>query len=264
MQERNYFIQANGNKLQVREINPSKSPGACEETLVFLHEGLGSIEQWRDFPRLLAEATGMRALLYDRYGFGGSDPLKEPRDRMYLQREAHESLPAVLESCKVDKPILIGHSDGGTIALLYAARFPESARGVITEAAHVFVEEVTVAGIVEAVAAYETGTLREKLTRFHGDRTDAMFRGWSDTWLTPEYREWNIESILEAIDCPVLAIQGENDEYGTIAQLQAIAGKVSGRSEYLLIPDCGHIPHHQARIQVLREMTQFIDGLRRE
>jgi pimeloyl-ACP methyl ester carboxylesterase len=231
-------------------------------TLVFLHEGLGSIGQWRDFPLLLAEATGLGALVYERYGFGGSDPLQEPRDARYLEQEAHVSLPELLAVCGVTAPILIGHSDGGTIALLYAAQFPDHPRGMITEAAHVYVEELSLAGIREAAKAFETGNLREKLERFHGDRTSSMFYGWSDTWQSPEFREWNIEGRLGNIRCPLLAIQGELDEYGTASHLQALCDGVQGPVERLMIPECGHIPHHQARETVLLEMTRFIGQLK--
>jgi len=134
--------------------------------------------------------------------------------------------------------------------------------GIITEAAHVFVEDVTLIGIREAVAAYETGDLKSKLARYHGEKTDAIFSGWCDTWLSPPFRTWNIEECLERIHCPLLAIQGEDDQYGSAAQVQAIAGRVSGRSEFLLIPGCGHVPHHQARDRVLSEMTRFIAGLK--
>jgi len=262
LEERTFFVRAGGHNLQIMTLAHPGTPQGGAATLVFLHEGLGSIGQWRDFPRLLAAATGLGALVYDRYGFGGSDPLQEERDGMYLQREAHETLPQVLESCGIDRPVLIGHSDGGTIALLFAARFPDLPRGVITEAAHVFIEEVTLAGIRGAVAAFESGGLRGKLARYHGERTESMFRGWSDTWLAPEFREWSMEDRLAEIRSPVLAIQGADDEYGTAAQLHAIAGGVSGRSDFRLIPGCGHIPHQQAQEQVLREMTRFVEGLK--
>jgi pimeloyl-ACP methyl ester carboxylesterase len=261
-EERMFFVRAGGHNLRTMTLNPSNPPDGNESTLVFIHEGLGSIGQWRDFPFLLAEATGLGAVVYERYGFGGSDPLQEPRDVGYLGREAHDVLPELLAECGVSAPILIGHSDGGTIALQYAARFPESPRGVISEAAHVFVEEISLSGIREAVKAFETGGLREKLARYHGDRTDAMFHGWCDTWQTPEFLRWNITGQLADIRCPLLAIQGEDDEYGTAAQLQTICDRVSGPVERLMVPDCGHIPHQQARDTVLREMTRFIGQLK--
>jgi len=256
------FIRADGHRLRVLSIEPPQQ-AAGSPTLVFLHEGLGSIEQWRDFPRLLGAATDCRAVVYDRYGFGGSDPLQERRTVAYLEHEAHHSLPEVLAACGVDRPILIGHSDGGSIALLYAARFPGQPLGVITEAAHVFVEPITLTGIRAAVELFETSDLPERLARFHGERTDSMFRGWSDVWLSPEFARWNIEPCLGQITCPLLAIQGEDDQYGSIAQVQAIVGQVSGRADFALIPGCGHVPHHQARSQVMAEMTRFITGLKK-
>src|SRR6185369_9697949 len=182
-------------------------PGAVP-CLVFLHEGLGSIGQWRDFPRELARETGLCALVFDRPGFGCSDPLPRPRDGRYLQREDLGSLIAVLDACQIAYPILIGHSDGGTLALLYAAAFPERTPGVIVEAAHVFVEELTLAGIRSAEKAYDGGVLRGGLTRYHGEQTDRMFRRWLDDWLSPEFATWNVEERLGAITCPVLVIQG--------------------------------------------------------
>lgn len=260
LEENNFFVPVGGHNLRVMTITPPGRPNGNEATLVFLHEGLGSIGQWRDFPRALAEATGLGAVLFDRCGFGGSDPLNRGNEPS-LQREDLSGLAGVLDACPVRAPILIGHSDGGTIALLYAARFPERPLGVITEAAHVFVEEATLAGIRHAVRAFETGGLRQRLARYHGKNTDAMFHGWRDDWLLPRYSEWNIESSLRSIRCPLLLIQGEDDEYGTAAQLEAIAGGVSGRAEIALIPECGHNPHHQARERVLAGMKQFIDGL---
>jgi pimeloyl-ACP methyl ester carboxylesterase len=261
--ERIFETRAQGHLLRAKSIKPSGGQPDDAPTLVFLHEGLGSIEQWRDFPQALMRETGLAVLVYDRYGFGGSEPLQKGRDGLHLQREDISCLSALLESCEVRAPILIGHSDGGTIALLYAARFPERPRGVIVEATHVFVEEATRAGIRDALSAYEKGGLREKLVRYHGDKTDAMFSRWCDDWLAPEFQDWSIEASISSIRCPVLVIQGEDDEYGTAAQVESIRNRVSGRVESLMIQACGHNPHHQAREQVLREMARFISGLRR-
>lgn len=260
-EERTFFAQANGCNLRVMTILPSGRQAEGEATLVFLHEGLGSIGQWRDFPRALAEATGLGAVVFDRFGFGGSDQLNRSNEHS-LQREDLSGLAGVLDACGVHTPILVGHSDGGTIALLYAAQFPGRTRAVLTVAAHVFVEEATLSGIRNAVQAFETGDLRQKLQRYHTDNTDSMFEGFKDDWLLPRHREWNIESRLHSIRCPVLVMQGEDDEYGTIAQVEAIAAGVSGRVERALIPACGHSPHHQARERVLSEMKRFIDGLK--
>ena len=262
-EERIFETRAQGHLLRTMSIRPCGGQPDDAPTLVFLHEGLGSIEQWRDFPRAMTRETGLASLVYDRYGFGGSEPLQKVRDGLHLQREDISCLSALLDACGVRTPILIGHSDGGTIALLYAARFPERPQGVIVEATHVFVEEATRAGIRDALKAYETGGLRERLARYHGDKTDTMFHRWHDDWLAPEFQEWSIEAGLSSIRCPVLVIQGEDDEYGTVAQVESIRNRVSGRVESIMIQACGHNPHHQARERVLREMARFISGLQR-
>ncbi len=250
-----------GHSVRAKLLKPLTGYSEADPTMVFLHEGLGSIEQWRDFPQALVSETGLAALIFDRYGFGGSDPLHRARDGSYLQREDISSLVGVLDSYDVKSPILIGHSDGGTVALLFASHFPDRAVGVIVEATHVFTEDLTLRGIRAAVVAYNDRGLRKKLLRYHGDKTDDMFFRWLDDWLSPEFSDWNIEAGLPAICCPVLIIQGEDDEYGTIAQVTSIRNRVSGRVENLLIPGCGHSPHHQARAAVLQEMKRFIAGI---
>lgn len=226
--------------------------------LVFLHEGLGSVAQWKDFPGLLCDRTGHAGFVFDRRGHGKSDPLGIPRRPEYLHEEAHRWLPDVLENQGIEKPVLIGHSDGGTIALLFAARFPEKVTAVITEAAHVFVEPVTLEGIRKAVDLYNGTDLEKRLAAYHGKNTAGVFHNWADTWLDPRFRTWNVEGDLADIRCPLLVIQGEDDEYGTPAQVEAIAGKTSGPADAWLIPRCGHIPHQQAREAVLLRMAGFI------
>lgn len=254
---RTFALRAGTHTLQAMTLEPAgATPGGT--TLVFLHEGLGSIAQWRDFPQQVVAATGLKALVYDRVGHGGSGPLTAAREAYYLHQEAEEGLPAVLDACGISSPLLVGHSDGGTIALLYAANFPDRPRALVTEAAHVFVEEITLAGIRAAVEAYESGDLRGRLARHHGERTGPMFRGWSDTWLSPGFRHWSIEAALPHVRCPILAIQGEDDEYATPAQVQAIAAGAPRRTEVLLLPGCGHTPHQQARDRVLREIVRFV------
>lgn len=256
-------IHAAGHRLHAERIEPEPAdPGAGGTTLVFLHEGLGSIGQWRDFPSLLSERTGLPALVYDRWGYGKSEPFTLPRDMRYLHDEARAGLPAVLDACRIGKAILIGHSDGGSIALIYASTHPENVRAVITEAAHVFVEDVTLEGIREAISVYAATDLPKRLARYHGDKTDLVFRGWSETWLSPGFRSWNIEDVLPGVRCPVLIIQGIDDRYGTPAQVRAIEGQVSGRAEALLVR-CGHIPHAEAREEVLEAMARFIEELKR-
>ena len=249
-----FTVKAAGHRLQARRLGRrEKGP-----VLVFLHEGLGSIAQWRDFPELLCRKAGLSGLVYDRLGYGGSDPLKEKRRVEYLHEEAFTSLPEVLKKCGIGKAFFIGHSDGGSIALLFAAVHPDRTAGLITEAAHVFVEDVSLDGIRAAVAAYHRGELREKLARYHAGNTEDAFRGWADTWLAPEFRNWSLEEYLPSIHAPVLAIQGQNDPYGTAAQVESIVGRVRGPAQGLIIPGCGHIPHLQAKHRVLSEMTEFI------
>ncbi|MGZ3606744.1 MAG: alpha/beta fold hydrolase [Syntrophales bacterium] len=255
-----FDIYAAKHRLTAEFISPWNKTGN-RPALVFLHEGLGSIGQWRDLPEQICVATGCPALVYDRWGHGGSDPLTESRRPCYLHDEALLSLPEVLEQCAIDKPILIGHSDGGSIAIIYAGTYPQKVAGIITEAAHVFVEDVTVEGIKRAVEIYESTDLKTRLDRFHGSNTDLMFRGWSNIWLSPEFRDWNIENCLPNVTCPLLVIQGKDDEYGTPAQVKAIVGTVVGPVRGLMIDNCGHIPHLQARERVFAEMVSFISAL---
>jgi pimeloyl-ACP methyl ester carboxylesterase len=253
-----FLVPAGGARLVARSLGLTGASARRSPTLVFLHEGLGSIAQWRDFPEALVERTGLPALIYDRRGHGGSDPLGVPHTRHYLHDEALEVLPEVLDRCGVGQTIPIGHSDGGSIALLFASAHPDRVCGAITEAAHVFVEDETITGIRRAGEAWLTTQLKNKLARYHGDKTHALFHAWQDTWLAPEFREWNIEDCLPGVRCPLLVIQGRDDEYATQAQVEAIARQASGPVETLLLPHCAHIPHHQAREPVLEAMTRFV------
>jgi pimeloyl-ACP methyl ester carboxylesterase len=260
--QRNLYIRAANHRLFAQRIEPvSELSIAAPVTLVFLHEGLGSIAQWRDFPARLSIATGLPALVYERWGYGNSDILDNPRTVHYLHDEALMSLPEVLQQSDITHAILIGHSDGGSIALMFAAMHGDNIRGVITEAAHVFVEDVTITGIRKAVELYETTDLRNRLYQYHKDNTDSMFRGWAHTWLSKEFRTWNIEEYLPRITCPLLVLQGAQDEYGTQAQVDSIVSQVAGPAKGLMIPDCGHVPHLQAQRRVLEEMANFINAL---
>lgn len=262
LEQKDFFVNAAGHKLRVRRLTHSDNSGRDgRPTLVFLHEGLGSIEMWHGFPKAILKKTGCNGLLYDRWGHGKSDPIDIQRTIRYVHDEALDSLPEVLKSSGVEDSILIGHSDGGSIALIFAAEHPEWVRGLITEAAHVFVEEITLEGIKAALEVYSNTDLKEKLERYHGDNTESIFRAWYETWLQPEFKSWNIEDCLPKITCPVLVIQGEDDQYGTAAQVEAITNQVSGKSKPLLIPDCAHIPHKEATDRVAEEMTEFILGL---
>jgi pimeloyl-ACP methyl ester carboxylesterase len=228
--------------------------------LVFLHEGLGSIRQWRDFPARVAGATGCRALVYDRYGYGQSDVLAEPRvGTDFMHREALETLPALLAALDVANPVLVGHSDGASIALIYAGA-GHPARGLVALAPHVFVEDLSVRSIEAARRQFETTDLRERLAKYHRDPVKTFFL-WNDAWLDPEFRRWNIESFLPGIRCPVLAIQGEADEYGTMAQVEAIRRQAGGPCELVKLADCGHSPHRDQPERALAAIADFVARL---
>ena len=210
--------------------------------LVFLHEGLGSLAMWRDFPQQLCNALGVRGLVYSRPGYGQSTP-RHADERWapdFMHRQANEVLPALLQALNVTQaPWLLGHSDGGSIALLYASRHRTA--GVMVMAPHIRVEEVSVQSIAKAKAAYENTDLRERLSRYHSD-VDSAFWGWNRIWLAPEFRNWSIETELSTLTCPVLAIQGIHDEYGTLAQIRDIQRHVA-HTQLLELADCGHAPH---------------------
>lgn len=229
-------------------------------TLIFLHDSLGCIKTWRDFPAVVAEKTGLSALVYDRVGHGGSSPFIEKRAKNYMHLEALEVLPWVLEAFHIKQAILIGHSDGGSIALIAASQLPQI-QGVITEGAHVFVEEGTLAGIREAIKAYQTTDIAQRLERYHGEKVPALYAAWTETWTAPWFRDWNLEEVLPNITCPVLAIQGLEDEFGTTKQVSTIASQVGGRGQELLIPNCGHTPHKEARAVTEAAMLEFISSL---
>ena len=230
--------------------------------VVFLHEGLGSVSMWRDYPTRLCEAAGMRGLVYSRLGYGRSTPRAvgtawTPR---FMHEQAHELLPAFLQAVGVDAerdpPWLFGHSDGGSIALLYAAAFPAQTAGVIALAPHILVEEVSVASIARAREAYLHTDLRARLARHHDD-PDSAFWGWNDIWLHPDFRAWSIESELASITCPVLAVQGLDDEYGTLEQIRGIARRLP-QTELLELPDCGHSPHRDQPEVLTRAAVEFL------
>jgi pimeloyl-ACP methyl ester carboxylesterase len=246
-------IAAAGHSLEYAWI---EGPEAALPTLVFLHEGLGSIRQWRDFPAQVAKATGCRALVYDRYGYGKSDVLREPRVGVeFMHDGALNELPELLENLNIENPILVGHSDGASIALIHAGTY--QVRGVAVMAPHVSIEDICVDSITKANAAFETSDLPERLGKYHRNARKT-FHLWADAWLDPAFRLWNIEEYLPRIKCPVLAIQGETDEYGTMAQLDAIARQVGGPCELLKLPDCGHSPHKDQSEKVLKVIADFV------
>lgn len=231
-------------------------PGRTPE-LVFLHEGLGSVSHWKDFPLHVAEATGCGVTVYSRYGSGKSDLLNEPRGVRYMHEEGLATLPDLLSQLKIENPILIGHSDGASIALIHAGAH-DAVRGLVLLAPHVFVEDLSVASIAEAKAKFETTNLPEKLARHHRD-AGRTFWGWNNIWLHPNFRSWNIEEYLPRIHCPILVVQGLDDQYGTMAQVQAIARRSNGSVEILALPDCRHSPQRDQPEATLNAITKFVE-----
>ncbi len=254
--EQRAFVPVDGKRLETLWIEP-RVQGL--PPIVMLHEGLGSIALWKDFPQRLAERTGCGVLVYSRYGHGNSDRLLEKRHVSFMHHEGQVVLPALLSACGIDRPILFGHSDGGSIALVYAGTFPESPRALILEAPHVFVEDLSIESIAAAKINFQTTNFREKLGKYHA-HVDETFWGWNDIWLDPAFRSWNIEEYLAAIRCPVLCIQGEQDEYGTPAQVQAIASRVAG-TELVMLADCKHSPHRDQRESTLEAVARLVKTL---
>ena len=227
--------------------------------IVFLHEGLGSVAMWRDFPAQLCEATGARGLVYSRPGYGKSTPrpLEEKWGVDFMHIQARDVLPALLSATAPNaQPWLFGHSDGGSIALIHAALFPANVAGVIVAAPHIFVEDISVASIAQTRETYLQTSLREKLARYHAD-VDSAFWGWNDIWLDPGFRAWNIEALLPQITCPLLAIQGVNDEYGTMAQIDGIRRAVP-QAQLVKLDSCGHSPHRDQPQGVIDAVKRFV------
>ncbi len=249
-------------RLEYRWLAPQRRDAP---PLVFLHEGLGSVSMWKDWPRQVCEAAGCRGLVYSRHGYGQSTPLAagEKRAVDFMHREAAEVLPALFAALGIDpaqdKPVLFGHSDGGSIALLYAALHPSAVAGVVVAAPHIFVEPRSLASIQLARQAYQDTDLRERLARHHAD-VDSAFRGWNDIWLDPAFAAWDIQASLSAITCPVLAMQGVDDEYGTLAQIHGIR-LAAPHTQLLEIPDCRHSPHKDQPATVIQAIAGFIGAL---
>jgi pimeloyl-ACP methyl ester carboxylesterase len=233
-------------------------PDASRPVLVFLHEGLGSVGLWKDFPEQFCRAAGVTGLVFSRYGYGSSTP--RPADEHWgldtMQRQATEVMPALFDHLGIERPWLFGHSDGGSIALLYAANFPDAISGLIVAAPHILVEDVSLASIAQAREAYLGGGLRERLARYHDD-IDSAFWGWNNMWLDPAFRNWDITDQLAAISAPVLAVQGEDDEYGTLEQIYGIARRAT-QTRLLVLPQCGHSPHRDQSERLIQQAAQFM------
>lgn len=252
------FIEVQGKRLEYERLLPNQSH-VKESVIVLLHEGLGSISLWRDFPQKLADTTGHEVLVYSRYGYGNSEAAKG-FPFSYMHDEALLSLPDLLNSLHIKHPILLGHSDGASITLIAAGGSLIKPKAVIVMAPHVLVEPICFEAIEEASQVYKTTDLKDKLSKHHAD-VDSAFLGWSNAWLSPEFKNWNIEEYLPKITCPILTIQGYEDEYGTMAQLDKIAEKsINAQTvETLRINNCRHSPHKDHPDIVLTAINQFLE-----
>ncbi len=256
MDEARCFVALGDRRLEVQFI---AAPHESRPVLVFLHQGLGSVTMWRDVPSALAQRTGCAALVYSRFGYGWSDPAPEPRSPDFMLSEGTDVLPALLSSLGLGDVILVGHSDGATIALAYLAA-GHAARGAIVAAPHVLDEEITWRAIAAQQAAWDGGTLRRRLARHHRD-ADAMFRSWAAIWLAPEFRGWSIVPRLPAVTVPLLAIQGVDDSHGTMRQVDEIAAHAGGPVEVEKLDQCGHDPFRDRPEATLARCAGFIARL---
>lgn len=251
------FLDLNGRRVEYQWFEPS-DPLVELPPVVMLHEGLGSLSMWKDFPQRLAEATGTRVAAYSRFGYGNSDPpLRQPVSIRMHEEEALEVLPELLRALGINRPILFGHSDGASIALIYAGVHSDHISGVVALSPHVFVEEMCITSIEAAREAYLQTDMPQRLARYHRD-PDGAFWLWNRVWLDPPFREWNIEHYLASVTCPVLLIQGYDDEYGTMGQLERIV-RATKHTETLKLPACRHSPHRDRPTEVLAATREFMD-----
>jgi pimeloyl-ACP methyl ester carboxylesterase len=249
-------LEVGGAQLEYRRW-PGREPG-----LVLLHEGLGCVSMWRDFPQRLHAASGNAVFAWSRRGYGGSSPLPAPWPVGYMHDETRDWLPPVLAATGFENFVLIGHSDGASIAAIHAGERPAPGlRGLVLMAPHFFVENVSIASIAQARVAYDTGALRSRLERHHGANVDGAFRGWNGAWLDPAFRDWDIQAMLPNIRVPVLLIQGADDEYGTLAHIHASQSAIPATITTVILPDCGHAPHRDRPDATLEAITRFLTSL---
>jgi len=255
-------LELDGRPLQIESqwLNPERR---AQPLVVFLHEGLGSLSQWREFPQRLCDALQCRGLVFSRPGYGRSSVRNAAWPQDYLQRQARELLPAYFDALGLqhERLFLFGHSDGASLALLFAAAYPARVRGLVAMAPHLFVEPMTIAGLRRAKAAFESGrSLRAALARHHAD-VDSAFYGWNDAWLRPGFEQWNIEAELQGLACPVLALQGVDDEYGSLAQIEAV-GRIHAGTRVVALADCGHSPQRDQAERVIAETRLSFEAAR--
>lgn len=261
MQETHGFFNIDGEQLEYQLLSPAES---VAPTLIFLHEGLGCLAMWKDFPRQVARMTGSRTLIYSRAGYGGSAPCSLPRPLTFMHDEALNILPKILDAAEIQNAVLVGHSDGASIALIHAGGIAdERIQGLILMAPHVFVEQITLTSIRAARCAYKNTDLRERLARYHGDNVDCAFWGWNGAWLDEGFLDWNLQAYLAKIEVPVLLIQGKDDNYGTIRQLETIKEQLPRGAEQVLLHDCGHSPFRDRPAETLQAIAGFLQNSRK-
>ncbi len=249
------FLSIHSKKIEIKWHNKEKKNRPC---LVFLHEGLGCTAMWKNFPKRVAQKTNCPALVFSRFGYGNSDASSLPWKLNFLHKEALNVLPKIIGAAKLKEYILIGHSDGGSIGIIFSGSpFATGLKGLITLAAHVFCEQISVDSIFQAKVNYDNGNLKKGLEKYHGKNTENAFRGWNDVWLNPKFMHWNIEKYLNHIKIPMLAIQGKDDQYGTSKQLESIKTKAPHIHTHL-IDNCKHTPHNEQPEITLDLLTQFI------
>ncbi len=248
------FVQADGRSLEYACYGPDPKSAP---TFVMLHEGLGCVRLWRDFPKMVSQSTGFSVFTYSRAGYGQSDSVKLPRPLDYMTKEAQDVLPDVLNSIGLRQGILLGHSDGATISAIYAGSVSDlRIRGLILIAPHFFVEEVGLVEIVRAKEMFETSDVKLKMAKYHRN-PEVAFRGWNDAWLHPDFRTWNVSDVIDHLRIPVLAIQGEDDQYGTLAQISEIEDRINSPFEKLILSECAHSPHLNQPAKTLAAITEF-------
>jgi pimeloyl-ACP methyl ester carboxylesterase len=254
------FASVEGRRIEYRMI-----PGdaLAQPTLVFLHEGLGCVGLWRDFPDKIAARLGARALIYSRFGYGQSDGLLAKRTPRFMHEEALKVLPDLLDQLGIDNPLLVGHSDGASIAIIHAAASERPVSGLALMAPHVFVEQVCVDSIAHIRDTYRAGDLKSRLAKYHAHVDDA-FLGWADIWLEPAFRQWSIEGLVVSVETPMLLIQGRDDEYGTLEQLDRIEARASAPTERLVLDRCGHSPYRDQEAAVADAIVAFAKDVRRQ
>ena len=252
-------LEIDGVRLACRWVGPRPDSAP---TVVMLHEGLGCLELWRDFPDRLAQATGCGVFVYSRQGYGASDSVPLPRPLTYMEDEARQVLPKLLDAIGFRRGVLLGHSDGASIAAIYAGSIEDHrVRGLVFYAPHFFVEDISVESIAAAKKAYDAGDLKQRLAKYHGSNVEGAFRGWNDAWLAPGFREWNILDCLDHIRVPILIMQGAEDAYGTLEQLRAAEQEATCPVETVVLTDCGRAPQSDQTDRTIKETARFIGHL---